>query len=128
MLIRSTDVNLFLTKSIAFYLGCLSCYSLQVEGHLSSVAAAALTGFVGSFLHFPKFFEKKNLHAAIYAGAFAGMCSRTILANHNDIMIISLIGAFLFVVSRSLGNGFGGRLGTIAFVASIVFSVLRSFL
>lgn len=117
--------QLYLSQGIVFYLGCLMCYTLQVEAGLTPVISAALTGLFGSFIHFPRFYERKGLQALIYAGAFAGMCSREILSNHTDVITLSSIGAAIYLLSRPFGNGFGGRLGTIAFVASLLFFFLR---
>lgn len=128
MISKYFPTSLFLSKSIVFYLGCLICYTLQVEGHYSAVFSAAFVGFIGSFLHFPKLYEKKGLHAAIYAGAFAGMGSTEILTSHWDILIVSLIGTFFYVISRPIAFGFGGKMGTISFVSSFCFYVIRKFL
>ena len=119
------SLRLLITQTIAFYLGCLTCYILQIQFHFHPVTSAALTGFAGSFLHFPSFYEKKGLHALIYAGAFAGMCSITHLPTHVEVATLSFIGAIIFILSRPYANGLGGRLGTISFISSACFYLLR---
>jgi hypothetical protein len=119
-------MKLFLTKSLAFYLGCLGCFALQREGQLSPVLSAALVGLVGSFIHLPALYERSGLHAAIYAGAFAGMSSDSILKGHLDVLVLSLIGALLFILARPFGKGVGGRLGVISLTASLIYFVVRS--
>jgi hypothetical protein len=121
-------MQLFLTKTLLFYLGCLACYVLQREIHLTAVTAAALTGLVGSFLNFPKFYETKSLHSVIYAGAFAGMCSPEILTSHTDIALLSIIGGALYLTTRSYAQGFGGKLGLVSFISSLLFLALRQIL
>ena len=121
-------MKLFTTKVIAFYVGCFACYFLQKELHFTAVTAAACIGLSGSFLHFPRFYERNGLHAALYSGAFAGMTSLTLLRNPMDVFILSLFCAILFITSRPFANGFGGRLGTIAFISSAFFFVMRKML
>lgn len=113
--------KLFISKFIAFFGGCFVCYLLQKELGLSAVAASASTGFIGSFLHFPRYYEKNGLHAAIYAGTFAGMCSFSILESPVHIMAVSLIGAGLYLISRPYAVGIGGKLGTISFISGLIF-------
>ena len=116
-------MRLYLLKFTAFFLGCYSCFLLQTEAGLSPVLASALTGFAGSFLHFPAFFERKGLHSAIYAGTFAGMCSHSLISSTLHVVILSLIGAATYLLAQPHLNGFGGKLGTISFISSILFLI-----
>lgn len=119
-------MKLFFLKFIAFLGGSFFCFFLQKELNYIPVLAAAVTGFLGSFLHFPKIYEKKGLHNAIYAGSFAGMCSEEII--HHPILLVplSLIGTFFYLSTLSRANGFGGKLGTIAFLSSFILLVIES--
>ncbi len=121
-------MKLFLLKFIVFYFGCLSCYLLQVHFLLHPVVATATVGFLGSFLHFPRLYEKKGLHAAIYAGCFAGMCSRSVIEGPEQVVMISFIGALLYVLCKPYANGFGGKLGLISFVSSLLFFLSKGLL
>jgi hypothetical protein len=116
---------LYLRKFAAFYLGCLSCFLLQTEARLSAVISSALVGLVATFIPFPKRFDGKSMQGAIYAGTFAGMCSQDILSGHPYILIISLIGALIYVLTKPHLNGFGGKLGAVAFVSSLVLLLIR---
>ena len=118
-------MKLFITKALAFSLGSLSCYCLQRYFQFQSITAAATVGFLGSYLHFPKYYEKKGLHSALYAGAFLAMTSMSILTGPLDVFIISLIGTGLYLLSKPFANGIGGKLGTIAFLSSIIFFMAR---
>ena len=115
------DKKLFISKFIAFFGGCFVCCMLQKEFGFSAVVASAATGFVGTFLHFPRFYEKNGLHSAIYAGTFAGMCSPQLLENHYQVCFISLIGSALYLLSLPYVKGIGGKLGTISFISSLIF-------
>lgn len=108
----------YLVKFLAFYIGCMSCISLQRDLGLSPVLSSAIVGFIGTFFKLQRF-DPKELHAAIYAGSFAGMCSADILSGPETIIYVSLLGSFLYVWSRPLFTGYGGRLGTIAFISSV---------
>ena len=61
-------------------------------------------------------------------GSFAAMSSTQILSNYKDVFILALISALLFLVSRSTFNGYGGKLGTLAFVAVLCVSFARAVL
>lgn len=78
--------------------------------------AAALTGFIGSFWRWPSQFNH-HPQAAIYAGAFAGMCSAEFIASWQELAFVSLLGATFYTLTRNLFEGVGGRLGAIAFAA-----------
>lgn len=112
-------MKIFAIKFTAFFLACYSCYILQFDFHFSPVFASATVGFLGSFL------EKKDLHTVIYAGSFAGMCSLKYLSAPQYIVFISLVGAGLYLVTKPHAKGFGGKLGTIAFLSSVILLALR---
>lgn len=113
--------KLFISKFIAFFGGCFLCFFLQKEFGLTPVLACAGTGFVGSFLHFPRYYEKNGLHSVIYAGTFAGMCSPAILKSPWHIMCLSMIGVTLYLLSKPYVKGIGGKLGTISFISGLIF-------
>lgn len=115
----------YFRKFAAFYLGCLGCYLLQVQAHLSAVTASASVGLFATFLPLPARLDKKRIQAAVYAGTFAGMCSQEILSGHPHILIVSFIGALIFVLAKSHFNGIGGKLGAIAFISSVLLMLIR---
>lgn len=116
------NIGLFyLTKLCAFFVGLSSCFYLHQEMSLPIVLSAALTGLVGSF--FP-YTSRYHYHpqAAIYTGAFAGMCSSNVIQSSIELVAISVIGALIYTLLRNVFVGIGGKLGAIAFtaVASVV--------
>jgi len=121
-----SDMQLFPLKFVAFFTGCLSCYLLQVKAGISPALAAALTGLVGSFIHLPKFYEKKGLHAAIYSGSFAGMFFPELIRHPLHILILSIIGTAIYLLLKPKFLGFGGKLGTVSFIASFLFLISQS--
>lgn len=107
-------------------MACYTCNLLQTSYKFSPVLAAATVGFTGSFYHFSKWVEKQGIHAVIYAGAFAGMCSPEYLSSPQYVFLVSFIGAALYLISKPHLKGFGGKLGTIAFISTVFLVALRS--
>lgn len=85
-----------------------------------------LTGFLGSFLYVPLDKEKSFIHGVVYAGAFAGACSPEIIENWQHLFILSFIGSVVFYFSISFLLGFGGRLGVISFISSLIFFLIKT--
>jgi hypothetical protein len=100
----------------SFLAGCLGCIGMRLYAGLSPVLASALVGLLATFL--PD--SKKRVHAAVYAGTFAGMGSLELLTGPVPILILSVAGAGVFVLTISRFDGIGGKLGAIAFVASAI--------
>lgn len=111
----------------AFFFGAFSCFALHTLLQVPVVLAAAIVGLAGSFWNFPASYEH-HPQAAIYAGAFAGMCSGNFIESWWLLALICVLGASFYTVSRGLFTGFGGRLGAIAFVAVAGGLVVRDFL
>ncbi len=116
---------LFFTKAVLLLMRCICCLSLKSGLDLGPVSAAAVTGLLGSFLQLPRLMERDQLHAVIYTGAFIGMGSSEVLRGPTDAAGISLIGAGVFLFLRPIGVGIGGKMGTIAFISSLLFFFFR---
>lgn len=110
----------FLYKLGAFFFGCLLCFILHSKFSWSPVLACASVGLIGSFLP-----VNANMKAAIYSGSFAGMCSSELVSNYGEIFGISLIGAVIYLYTLKLFQGFGGKLGTVAFVSVALFYLVK---
>lgn len=120
-----SDMRLFSLKLAAFFGGCLACYLFQVKAGIAPALSAALTGLVGSFLHVPKFYERKGLHAAIYSGAFAGMISPELIKHPLHLVYLSIIGTVVYLLLKPKFLGFGGKLGAVSFIASLLFLITK---
>jgi hypothetical protein len=115
--------KLFLVKFLAFYGGCAACYWLQKQFGLSAVVSSALTGLVATLIPLDNLVEPKRaaaIVAVIYVGSFAGMCSARIINNYTDVVSVSLVGTSIYFLMRPHLTGFGGKLGTVAFMAGAV--------
>ncbi|NDV91098.1 hypothetical protein GTH32_07860 [Alteromonas sp. 345S023] len=93
-----------------------SCYVLHQFAALPVVLSAALVGFAASFWSIPRAYGN-HTQAAVYAGAFAGMCSSSFISTWQAFAIVCVLGALFYTLTRSMFEGIGGRLGAIAFAA-----------
>ncbi|MCD4672633.1 MAG: hypothetical protein K8R77_08220 [Anaerolineaceae bacterium] len=91
---------------------CASCAISQNLG-LGPVAGAALIGLLGA-LAFPK-------HSVpLYCGSFVGMSSAVLLASPAELYLAGSIAGLVYLIAEDALNGFGGKLGTIAFSGSLL--------
>lgn len=87
---------------------------------INSVIVSAAIGLLGSFLPATQLVDKNALHAAIYTGTFAGMCSTVVVITPAEIAVVGLFAGMLYVATKPLFSGIGGKLGSIAFIACLV--------
>jgi hypothetical protein len=102
--------NLFDLNIVFVILGTIITYELTNIFSLSIVVSSALVGLVGYLI-------SNKYSIAIYAGSFAGMSSYLIF-NRFEILFVAIVAAIVFQIVKNVFNGFGGRLGTIAFIAT----------
>jgi hypothetical protein len=106
--------------------GALICYYLNHHLHFGPVISAGIVGTTASFI--PAINAKsaylKQLPASFYCGAFIGMTSLNIASSIYFVLAASFFAGALLLVSKSLFNGLGGKLGTIAFTAVTITSFL----
>lgn len=100
-------------------LGTFATFYLSVGLGLGPVVAAGLVGIVASV-----FLPKRDV--PIYCGAFVGMSCRTAFRCYPCLVIAGVIAGIVFVASKDVFNGFGGKLGTIAFFGAVCAIFLRS--
>lgn len=110
-------------------IGAISCYFLNHAFGLGSVLSASLVGLIGALI--PYLNKKSNylphLPPAIYCGAFVGMSNTKVAHDVYFILAASICTAILLIISKSLLNGIGGKLGTLAF-AGVTITYLILFL
>ncbi|WP_448516758.1 hypothetical protein [Pseudothermotoga sp.] len=97
--------------SIVLYVvaAALLTFTLSVNFGLGPVVAAGPVGvFAGVFF--------RHHEVPIYCGAFVGMVSENLLPSHWHVLLAASIAAVVFLISKSVFNGFGGKLGTIALI------------
>ncbi len=101
----------------ALIVGAQVTFTLSVNLELGAVIAS---GFVGIFvaLILPKY------GVPAYCGAFVGMTSAALLPNQAYVLLAAVIAGALFVASKAVFNGFGGKLGTIAWTGALCAALL----
>lgn len=116
-------ITVFCCLTASFFIGLISCFLLHTELAIPMVIAASLPALCATFLPVPNKL-KHHPYAALYAGCFAGMCSIEVISSFTSLFLISLVGGALYQLSIGLFDGFGGRLGGIAFTSVALFSLL----
>ncbi|MGH1467560.1 MAG: hypothetical protein ACRBBP_01595 [Bdellovibrionales bacterium] len=111
---------IIISCSLGFY-ACIFLQAFDVPPVLSSV----LVGLAGSFLPTSKKYSSKELIACIYTGSFAAMSASPLSLKIEFIILPILISASYLIFSRFC-RGFGGKLGTIAFLATVSFTFLKA--
>ncbi len=106
-----TRKNLLNFASVFF--GALITYALSLNVGLGAVVAAGLVGVIAA-LALPEY------GAPIYCGAFVGMASQKLLANHGELAIAGAVAGLTYVLAEGVFDGFGGKLGTIAFTGCVI--------
>jgi len=93
--------------------GGLLTYLVSVDLGLGAVVASGLVGLLGALI-FPK------QAVPIYCGSFVGMVSPALLDCYSRVLTASVIAGIVYVLSSGALNGFGGKLGTIAFTGTVL--------
>lgn len=109
--------NLWLFLSV--FLGALLTFIVNVEVGLGPVVAASVIAIIAAFI-IPKF------GVPIYCGAFAGMSCPTIFDYIPMVAVAGALGGVTYVICQKVFNGFGGKLGTIAFIGCVIPIVMRA--
>lgn len=124
-------LNKILRTSLGVILGIYGTYFLVQQDLLSPVLASAFSGLIASLI----FKNATDLIAAIYCGSFAGM---GLVLTGTELIVTSILEILLLLILQPIFKGFGGKLGLIAYISSIVtdsilsqfwsgFSVLKHF-
>lgn len=96
----------------AVFIGSAVTFLISVEFGLGAVVASGLVGLLGAALI-------KSHATALFCGSFVGMSSSAVFAYFPWILLAGAIAALLFVLSSNVLNGFGGKLGTMAFFGAV---------
>ncbi|WP_435183817.1 hypothetical protein [Halobellus sp. EA9] len=85
---------------------------LAVDVGLSVIVAAALIGLLADRL-------VPSYGAAVYCGTFVGMASPVLFADVTTVTAAGVVAGMVFVAADRAFDGFGGKLGTTAFVGCV---------
>ena len=98
--------------ALAVVAGTLITYVLSVEVGLGAVVASALGG-VGIALLLP------SVAVPFYCGTFVGMISPGLVVGWPALVLAGMVGSVVFVIGKGIFDGFGGKLGTTAYIACL---------
>ncbi len=96
----------------AVWIGAVVTYALHLEWGLSAVVASSLVGIVAHAM-------TRRLAVAAFCGSFVGMASVSVFPGYASLALAGLLAGVMYVASKVAFDGFGGKLGTIAFAGSI---------
>lgn len=86
---------------------------LAVDAGLGAIVGAALVGLLASV-------AATEHAAAVYCGAFVGMMGPAVATGYSTVVLAGAAAGVALVVGKNAFNGFGGKLGTTAFVGCLV--------
>lgn len=108
-------------------ISALLCHTINIYLGLGSVLAAGIIGVIASLI--PKFNSQSNylkqLPSVIYCGAFVGMSGAQITPSISFVIAAGSITTLLYMVSKNLFLGIGGKLGALAFAGVIIVSLIH---
>ncbi len=106
-------------NALGAFMGAWSTYLLNVYIGLGAVLASCFIGIIAA-LYF------KKVQVPVYCGAFLGMSSMVLLPLQ-AFAVASILVAIVFLLTKDVFNGYGGKLGTIAFSAALITAWLFSY-
>ncbi|MCK4551633.1 MAG: hypothetical protein KAU02_01855 [Tenericutes bacterium] len=92
--------------------GVFATYSISHFFGVSVVIGSSVIGLLGHFF-------ARKYEVAIYCGSFAGMVS-IVIFGFLEVLVLALTCAFIYILTKPLLKGYGGKLGTIAFMSSLI--------
>jgi len=106
--------------NVAFLIGgAFVTHILSINLELGPVLAAAITGLIVAIF-------SKEYSVPAYCGAFVGMVSQEVSRGYFFLLVASVIASVIYILSFCVFNGFGGKLGTIAFTGCLLASFMFS--
>lgn len=108
---------------LAIFVGASLTVFIRLFFSFNPVVASAIVGFLGSALALVVADNSKvsSYIAAIYCGSFIGMSQLVYPHYLYLVCFCSLIAAVILYYSKNRAVGFGGKLGTIAFLSVFLF-------
>lgn len=92
--------------------GAILTYWISIDLGQGAVVASGLVGIYGAVV-------LKPYAVPLFCGSFVGMASPGLL-DHQGVLLAGVIAGIIFILGKHVFNGFGGKLGTIAFAGCII--------
>ncbi|WP_156487893.1 hypothetical protein QQE94_03095 [Fervidobacterium pennivorans subsp. shakshaketiis] len=116
---KNNDTEMWLHKFADFLsvvIGAVVTFYLNNHIGLGAVAAAGIVGILG-------FVVASKYEVPIYCGSFVGMSSANVY-DFEHLLIASVLAGVIFVITKRIFKGFGGKLGTIALLGAVLSAVI----
>lgn len=115
----SSALRLAAGDGAAVFVASLVTYALSVELGLGPLVASALVGLLAALV-------AGRFAPAIYCGSFVGMACPLAYSGYPCLALSGAVAGLLYAASGAAFVGYGGKLGTVAFVGSLVSAYIRS--
>jgi len=112
---------------ISVTLASIVTFVISVKG-AGPVIAAAAVGLVYGIVSEGVGKDWKSLSAPVYCGAFVGMSFELIFTQLWMVALAGLIAGIVYVIAKEVFVGIGGKMGTIAFIGSLIAKMLTMFM
>jgi hypothetical protein len=110
---KSNILITFKDPDIIFvFLGTIITYLIVRHLNVNVVIASCTIGIAAHFL-------LRKFETPIYCGSFAGMASFA-LFSYSEVFVLALVCGIVYVLTKPILKGYGGKLGTIAFISSLI--------
>lgn len=121
--IKPVKISRKVFEFLAVFIGGLITFYLSIDLGLGAVVAASVIGILADMV-------VPELGVPAYCGAFVGMSSNALFFSYTEVALASVIAGIVYVMTRDVFGGFGGKLGTIAFIGASLagFSLGRDFI
>ena len=115
---------------LAVLLGSLTTYAIHANTTVSAVLASSGIGLLASYI--PNINKKSHflntLPSPIYCGSFVGMSAIFVANSWLFVIYAGCIAGIFYMFAKNMLNGFGGKLGSIAFGGVICTQLLYYFI
>lgn len=118
-----SHVKFFLVSTIGFLMGVYTCHFLIINHNLNPVLASCIVGSIASVLLFKKDWLYQHTQNMVFCGSFAGMSQHSFFLNYYHYLLISFMAGLVVLVSNRYFKGYGGKLGTTAFICVLGLSL-----
>lgn len=122
---RTPGINLkrMLITIAACQAGFMLCYQFVQLG-LNPILASCSCGLVASYIPKSKFYCENDVRASIYCASFAAIGTHLSCNTAFEFLLIPFVLGLLFHWGRNLFIGYGGKLGTLAFISTTIYMAI----
>jgi len=110
-------------------LGGILTYFINHFVSLGAVISSAIVGLTGGLLaKLLNTKEANSLALAFYCGSYVGMSSINVLENIFIVALAAFFTGLIFILTKGIFKGYGGKLGTMAFIGVVILIIFMKVL